>query len=152
MGCHTILGNGAYFAPDLTGVYATNGPAWLMAWFSDPTVWPTQPTVEEWINRLIKSGDTEAKSADEYYAQFDGAQADPVNRGGWASIMPNLNFKDDEKAALIAFLNYASQINTQGWPPVPNANPTVVDRVQKDLWRAYPGFQPTAVPTPTTKP
>ncbi|MDE3090645.1 MAG: c-type cytochrome [Chloroflexota bacterium] len=148
MGCHTVLGNGAYFAPDITGVYATNGPAWLMAWFSDPTVWPTQPTVEQWIANLQKSGDIAAKSADDYYATFDGAQADPVNRGGWSSIMPHLAFRDDEKAGLIAFMDYTSQINTQGWPPAPQANPTVVDSTQKQLWRTFPGAQPTAVPAP----
>lgn len=152
MGCHTILGNGAYFAPELNGVYATNGPAWLMAWFAAPNVWPTKDSVEQWINQLKKSGDLNVESVDAYYAQFDGAQADPANRGGWASTMPNLNFKDDEKAGLIAFLNYATQINTQGWPPAPIANPTIVDKMQKDLWRANPGFQPTAIATPTNKP
>ncbi len=123
-----------------------------MAWPSSPNVWPTKDTVEQWIDKLRKSGDLDVASVDAYYAQFDGAQADPANRGGWASIMPNLNFKEDEKAALVAFLNYSSQINTQGWPPVPNANPTVVDKVQKDLWRAFPGFQPPVVPMPTSKP
>src|SRR3546814_3229876 len=29
MGCHTLLGNGAYLGPDLTDIYAHAGPAWL---------------------------------------------------------------------------------------------------------------------------
>ncbi len=29
MGCHTIVGNGAYFGPDLTKLYGHAGPAWL---------------------------------------------------------------------------------------------------------------------------
>lgn len=32
MDCHTIVGNGAYFAPDLTHTYNDNGAAWLLAY------------------------------------------------------------------------------------------------------------------------
>lgn len=44
MGCHTILGNGAYFGPDLTKVVDRRGTGWLEAWLRDPqSVTPGTP-------------------------------------------------------------------------------------------------------------
>ena len=36
MGCHTILGEGAYYAPELTKVYERRGPAFIKAMLRDP--------------------------------------------------------------------------------------------------------------------
>ena len=36
MGCHTILGEGAYYAPELTKVYERRGPAFIKAMLKDP--------------------------------------------------------------------------------------------------------------------
>lgn len=36
MGCHTLLGEGAYYAPELTQVYARRGPAFIQAMLRDP--------------------------------------------------------------------------------------------------------------------
>lgn len=36
IGCHTILGNGSYFAPDLTRAYSRRGEAWLKEFLADP--------------------------------------------------------------------------------------------------------------------
>jgi len=36
MGCHTILGEGAYYAPELTKTYERRGEAWLKAFLPDP--------------------------------------------------------------------------------------------------------------------
>ncbi len=36
MGCHTILGEGAYYAPELTKVYERRGPAFIEAMLRDP--------------------------------------------------------------------------------------------------------------------
>lgn len=36
MGCHTILGEGAYYAPELTKVYERRGPAFIAAMLKDP--------------------------------------------------------------------------------------------------------------------
>jgi nitric oxide reductase subunit C len=36
MGCHTILGEGAYYAPDLTTVVKRRGPEWIRAFIKDP--------------------------------------------------------------------------------------------------------------------
>lgn len=36
MGCHTILGEGAYYAPELTKVYERRGPQWIKMFVNDP--------------------------------------------------------------------------------------------------------------------
>jgi nitric oxide reductase subunit C len=36
MGCHTILGEGAYYAPELTKVYDRRGPEWMAIFLADP--------------------------------------------------------------------------------------------------------------------
>lgn len=36
MGCHTILGEGAYYAPELTRVMQRRSPEWLAAFLADP--------------------------------------------------------------------------------------------------------------------
>lgn len=36
MGCHTLLGEGAYYAPELTRVYERRGAAWMQIFLKDP--------------------------------------------------------------------------------------------------------------------
>lgn len=36
MGCHTLLGEGAYYAPELTQVYTRRGDAWMRQFLKDP--------------------------------------------------------------------------------------------------------------------
>ncbi|MCB0322576.1 MAG: c-type cytochrome [Bdellovibrionales bacterium] len=36
MGCHTLLGEGGYYAPELTKVYERRGPAFIKAMLTDP--------------------------------------------------------------------------------------------------------------------
>jgi nitric oxide reductase subunit C len=36
MGCHTLFGEGAYYAPELTRVYARRGPDWMRVFLKDP--------------------------------------------------------------------------------------------------------------------
>ncbi len=36
MGCHTILGEGAYYAPELSRVYTRRGPEWIKVFIRDP--------------------------------------------------------------------------------------------------------------------
>lgn len=36
MGCHTLLGEGAYYAPELTKVYERRGAAWMKLFINDP--------------------------------------------------------------------------------------------------------------------
>ena len=76
IGCHTLLGEGAYFAPELGNVYTRRGPEFIKAWIN------AQPT---------------------------GA---PGRRQ-----MPNFNLSEEQLDDLVAFLKYASEINTSKWPP-----------------------------------
>jgi nitric oxide reductase subunit C len=39
MGCHTILGEGAYYAPELTKVYERKGEGYIKAVLMSPTPW-----------------------------------------------------------------------------------------------------------------
>ena len=36
MGCHTLLGEGSYYAPELTKVYERRGPTWIRVFIKDP--------------------------------------------------------------------------------------------------------------------
>ena len=76
IGCHTLLGEGAYFAPELGNVYKRRGPDFIKGWIK------AQPT---------------------------GA---PGRRQ-----MPQFNLTDKELDDLVAFLKYASEINSAKWPP-----------------------------------
>ncbi|MCB1928713.1 MAG: cytochrome c [Rhodocyclaceae bacterium] len=76
IGCHTLLGEGAYFAPELGNVYVRRGPDFIKAWIQ------SQPT------------------------------GTPGRRQ-----MPQFNFSDEELDALVAFLKYSSEIDTNNWPP-----------------------------------
>lgn len=119
-----------------------------MAYLSRLETWPNKPDVDPWIDRLRQEGELDVASTDAYYEKYDGARSDIDQRGGWGLIMPNLTFKSEEKAALVAFLNYTSQINTQGWPPEARANPNIVERTQKELRQGFPGPRPSMTPTP----
>jgi nitric oxide reductase subunit C len=79
--CHTLLGEGAYYAPDLTQIATQRGAAYLQAFLKDPSKFYTE--------------------------ERDGR------------LMPNLKLSDAEITNVIAFLAWASRIDTQGWPPRP---------------------------------
>lgn len=76
IGCHTLLGEGAYFAPELGNVYKRRGPDFIKTWM----------------------------------------KIQPTNAPGRRQ-MPNFHLSDEEIDALVAFLKYASEINTENWPP-----------------------------------
>ncbi len=76
IGCHTLLGEGAYFAPELGNVYKRRGPDFIKTWM----------------------------------------KIQPTNAPGRRQ-MPNFNLSDEEIDDLVAFLKYASEINTENWPP-----------------------------------
>lgn len=76
IGCHTLMGEGAYFAPELANVYKRRGPEFIKAWIQ------SQPT------------------------------GTPGRRQ-----MPQFNLTEAELDAMVAFLKYASEINTANWPP-----------------------------------
>jgi nitric oxide reductase subunit C len=73
MGCHTILGEGAYYAPELTRVYERRGPEFIAAMLRDPeAMYPGQRRMQqydftdeqiadlvaffEWVNQMDLNG------------------------------------------------------------------------------------------------
>jgi nitric oxide reductase subunit C len=79
--CHTLLGEGAYYAPDLTKITQARGTAYLTAFLQDPS---------------------------RFYSEQQHRR-----------LMPNPNLTDEEIAQVIAFLDWVSRIDNQGWPPRP---------------------------------
>ena len=91
MNCHTLLGNGAYYAPDLT-------KAWL-----DPAWSKTGPLMAM----------TGKSTKEEAMAEF---LMHPSTYPTHARMMPNLNITADEAKGLVAFLKHMSSIDTNGFP------------------------------------
>ncbi|MGB9873437.1 MAG: c-type cytochrome [Hydrogenobacter sp.] len=89
MDCHTLLGNGAYYAPDLT-------KAWL-----DP----------KWEKQLIPM--TGANTKEEAMKAF---LMNPDKYPTWVRRMPNLRLSEDEAVAVVAYLKWMSAIDTNGFP------------------------------------
>lgn len=49
MGCHTLLGEGAYYAPELTKVYTRRGPTFIQAMLKDPAaMYPGQRQMQKY--------------------------------------------------------------------------------------------------------
>ncbi len=90
MDCHTLLGNGAYYAPDLT-------KAWL-----DP----------KWNNGTM-TGITGKSTKEEAMAEF---LQHPSRYPTHARRMPNLGITAKEAKGLVAFLKHLSSIDTNGFP------------------------------------
>lgn len=58
MGCHTILGEGAYYAPELTKVHERRGPEWIRVFMKDPeAMYPGQ-------RKMVKYNFTEEELSD----------------------------------------------------------------------------------------
>jgi nitric oxide reductase subunit C len=91
MNCHTLLGNGAYFAPDLT-------KAWL-----DPA----------WQSGGPLQGMTGKNTVEEAMAEF---LQHPSQYPTHARMMPDLGITADEAKGLVAFLKHMSSIDTNGFP------------------------------------
>ena len=91
MDCHTLLGNGAYFAPDLT-------KAWL-----DPA-WGPEGSMQAMTGKGSK---------EEAMAEF---LMHPSQYPTHARMMPNLGITAKEAQGLVAFLKHMSSIDTNGFP------------------------------------
>ncbi len=91
MNCHTLLGNGAYYAPDLT-------KAWL-----DPA----------WSESGPMMAMTGKSTKEEAMAEF---LINPSMYPTHARMMPNLGITADEAKGLVAFLKHMSSIDTNGFP------------------------------------
>jgi len=122
MGCHTIVGNGAYFGPDLTNTYEDAGPAWIAAFLPSAGTWPTEAALRVQLANPKVAADTGVTDLAAYYEMFPGAKERIERRGGLSSFMPNLPFTAQEVQDLIGFLKYTSLMDTEGWPPTPKVN------------------------------
>jgi len=91
MNCHTLLGNGAYYAPDLT-------KAWL-----DPAWSKTGPM-------MAMTGKSTREEAMAEFLQH------PSTYPTHARMMPELGITADEAKGLVAFLKHMSSIDTNGFP------------------------------------
>jgi len=91
MDCHTLLGNGAYYAPDLT-------KAWL-----DPA-WGPDGAMQALTGKNTK---------EEAMAEF---LQHPDQYPTHARMMPNLGITANEAIGLVAFLKHMSSIDTNGFP------------------------------------
>ncbi len=91
MDCHTLLGNGAYYAPDLT-------KAWL-----DPA-WESTGSMQAMTGKNTK------EEAMAEFLQF------PSKYPTHARMMPNLGITAAEAKGLVAFLKHMSSIDTNGFP------------------------------------
>ncbi len=91
MNCHTLLGNGAYYAPDLT-------KAWL-----DPA-WGPEGSMQAMTGKETK---------EEAMAEF---LQHPSTYPTHARMMPDLGITADEAKGLVAFLKHMSSIDTNGFP------------------------------------
>lgn len=116
MDCHTIVGNGAYFAPDLTREYRDVGPAWLAAFLPSAGHWPSEAVLKVQLANAMIAHAAGTSSLDDYYAKFPGARERVMRREG-ESLMPNLPLTHEEVDKLIAYLAYTSAMDTEGWPP-----------------------------------
>lgn len=79
--CHTVFGEGAYYAPDLTKITKHRGETYLRAYMKDPS---------------------------KFYDETKHRR-----------LMPKQNLSEDDITALIAFLDWVSNVDNQGWPPRP---------------------------------
>ena len=122
MGCHTIVGNGAYFAPDLTNTFEEAGPAYLAAFLPSAGTWPTEAALNVQVQQPTQITETGIDELAAYYEEFPGARERIERRGGLPTHMPNLAFRPGEVNDLIGFLKYSSLMDTEGWPPVPKVD------------------------------
>lgn len=91
MSCHTLLGNGSYYAPDLT-------KAWI-----DPA----------WKDGGIMMGMTGTATREEALAAF---LQNPDKYPSHSRRMPNLGITAEEAKGVVAFLKHMSSIDTNGFP------------------------------------
>jgi hypothetical protein len=77
--CHTLFGEGAYYAPDLTKITQLRGAAYLQAYMKNP--------------------------------------ADFYDEETHRRLMPKQDLTDENITDLIAFLDWVSKVDNQGWPP-----------------------------------
>lgn len=115
--CHTLFGEGAYYAPDLTKITKHRGEAYLQAYMRDPS---------------------------KFYDENKHRR-----------LMPKQDLSDKDITDLIAFLDWVSNVDNQGWPPrpilvtgasLPGTDQSVAQQTQAA------GAGGTALPPPGSRP
>lgn len=118
--CHTLFGEGAYYAPDLTKITKLRGEAYLTAYMKDPS---------------------------KFYDEQKHRR-----------LMPKQDLSDEDISGIIAFLDWVSNVDNQGWPPRPilvsgaslpgtsmsSAQQTNDEKIETGSEPAPPGARPTA--------
>ncbi|MEO7953696.1 MAG: cytochrome c [Polaromonas sp.] len=104
--CHTLFGEGAYFAPDLTKITKHRGEAYLTAYLRDPS---------------------------KFYDETRHRR-----------LMPKQDLSETDITDLIAFLDWVSNVDNQGWPP----RPIMVTGGIQPAATAAPAVAGTAAATP----
>ncbi len=149
MGCHTIVGNGAYLGPDLTNTYESAGPAWMAAFLPSAGSWPTEAALRVQLqnpNQVAETGITDLAA---YYEAYPGAKERIERRAGLSSFMPNLSFRSDEVPNLLAFFKYTSLMDTEGWPPKPKVDGLANPLAAKAITTVSTASSPTSAPAST---
>ena len=90
MGCHTVLGNGAYLGPDLTNIYEQAGPAWLEAFLPSAGGWPTGPAVQVQLQKAEVQADAGTGNLDEYLKRYSGGNERVLRRGGQVRVLADV--------------------------------------------------------------
>lgn len=147
MGCHTIVGNGAYLGPDLTKLYGKVGPAWIAAFLPSAGSWPTEGAVKLQLQDKALAAEAGVDTLEAYLKKYPDAAERISRRGGQATLMPNLPLSRDEVGELIAFFKYTSAMNTEGWPPVPQVDGIAMAQAQA-VRVAAPAAAPAAPAAP----
>jgi len=144
MGCHTIVGNGAYFGPDLTDLYRRTGPAWLAAFLPSANAWPTAAAIRLQLRSSAVAQAAGTDNFDDYLERYPAARERIERRGGKNTHMPTLPFTRDEIGQLVAFLRYTSELHTEGWPPVPVPGVREAAAAARDAGASATGRAPSA--------
>ena len=112
--CHTLFGEGAYYAPDLTKITKLRGEAYLKAYLRDPS---------------------------KFYDEQKHRR-----------LMPRQDLSEADISGLIAFLDWVSNVDNQGWPPrpilvsgatLPGSTLTNPQQLEQDNTPLPPGARPT---------
>lgn len=114
--CHTLFGEGAYYAPDLTKIAKLRGEQYLTAYMKNP-------------------------------AQFYDEQRH-------RRLMPKQDLSDPEIKDLIAFLDWVSKVDNQGWPPRPIlvTGATIPGTDTTESQQVSAGTQPAGATPPAARP
>lgn len=85
MGCHTILGEGGYYAPELTKVYERRGENYIKAALMSPVPW--QPNGRKMV--AYKMSDDQASDLVEYFKWIGN-----INLNGFETVVSPLAKKE----------------------------------------------------------